>query len=99
MVQTALLLFASAICSEYTSVQEYVQSTHMDQDMTWGKEVEMFTLANSLQTSEFSCNTVDNNGGDSVHTLLTKVLPEDITAMSMYIRDQPSHFDVVRSVC
>ena len=98
MVQIAHLLFASGICSEHPSIQEYIESTQMHQNMTWGTEVEMFTLAHLLQTSVFSYNTVDSTWWRYSPHFVDRSVPEDITAMAMYIRHQPGHFDVVRSV-
>ena len=98
MVEIAHFLFATGICSTYTSIQEYIQSTKMDQDQAWGTEVEMFTLAHLLTTSVFSYNTAENNWWRYSPHFVDRSLPEDVTAMAMYIRYLPGHFDVVRSI-
>ena len=37
--------------SAHTSVQNYIQSSEMDKDGTWGSKVEIFTLAHMLPTN------------------------------------------------
>ena len=37
----------------HASVQAYIQSTAMDQDGTWGLEVEILTLSHLLQTNVY----------------------------------------------
>ena len=40
----------------YDSVQSYIASTGMDQDGTWGTDIEMLSLAHLLQTPVLSYN-------------------------------------------
>ena len=42
------LLLAIHIPNRYDAVEAYISDNKMDQDSTWGTEVEMFTLAHLL---------------------------------------------------
>ena len=39
------------IHSDYTSIHEYIEGTHMKQNYTWGTDIEMLTFAHLVNTS------------------------------------------------
>ena len=98
MSNIAHLLLGTHIPNRYSSVEEYVRDTEMDQDSTWGTDVEMFTLAHLLNTTIFSYNTGDQKWWRFSPNFLDKTLTDDSNARAIYIRHPPGHFDVVRSI-
>ena len=55
----AHLLLGTHIPNRYDPVEGHISDAKMDQDSTWGTEVEMFTLAHLLNTATFLYNTRD----------------------------------------
>ena len=98
MISIAHLLLDNHISSMYSSVQQYITDTKMDQEGTWGTHVGMFTLAHLLKTIVFSYITEDQNWWRYSPHFIDRSLVDDCTTMAMYIRHLPDHFDVVRSV-
>ena len=81
----------------HSSVFEYIQHTCMDQDGTWGTEIEIFTLAHLLNTCIFVYTTEQCNWWRYGPQNVDRSLNVDITNMFMYIRNPGQHFDVVCS--
>lgn len=98
MLTIAHLLLGTHIPNRYDAVEGYISDTKMDQDSTWGTEVEMFTLAHLLNTAIFSYNTREERWWRFSPCFVDRTLIDDDTARAMYIRHLPGHFDVVRSI-
>lgn len=81
--------------SNYESIQDYIRTGHMDQNMTWGTKVEIFTMAYLLQTPIHMERAKWER--HSPH-ILDKTLDDNHAQMSMYLRHPPAHFDVFHSI-
>ena len=83
-----------------STVQGYLNDTHMDREGSWGTEVEMLTLAHFLQTPVLVYST-EREGWSrySPHGVDIR-LDDDVAQMSMYLwhPPPPGHLEVVRSV-
>ena len=95
MVHIAHFLLVHYI--DYTSIQEYIQETKMDQACTWGTEIEMLTASHLLQACVVSYETGRATWIRHSPHAVDRTL-NDGTQMSVYIRNPPGHFEVVRSV-
>ena len=60
MLQIAHFMLSHHI-NDHSSVSEYIQHTGMDQDGTWGTDIEILTLAHLLNTCIFVCTTEQCN--------------------------------------
>ena len=98
MLTIAHLLLGTHISNRYDAVEDYISDSKMDQDSTWGTEVEMFTLAHLLNTAIFLYNAVDKCWWRFSPYFVDRTLIDDDTARAMYIRHLPGHFDVVWSI-
>ena len=96
MVHIAHFLLVHYI--DYTSIQEYIQETKMDQACTWGTEIEMLTASHLLQACVVSYETGRATWNRHSPHAVDRTLNDDVTQMSVYIRNPPGHFEVVRSV-
>ena len=81
--------------SNHTSVQNYIQSTRMDRDGTWGSEVEIFTLSHMLGTNIYSYHVGQSNWKRFSPADVDRSLSTDV---GMYIKHRYNHFLVVSSV-
>ena len=81
-------------------IDRYIAATGMDHDKTWGSEVEIMVLSHLLNTAVY---TYDTNNGWS------KYIPANVygqfnvsshvdSLMTMYVRHNVNHYDVVTSV-
>ena len=88
--------------TEFTTggIDRYIAATGMDRDKTWGSEVEIMVLSHLLNTAVY---TYDTNNGWS------KYIPANVygrfnvsshvdSLMTMYVRHNVNHYDVVISV-
>ena len=98
MISIAHFLLGQHIA--YDSVQDYIAGTGMDQDRTYGSDVEMFTLAHLLLTPVYSYNTADNSWWRYAPSGVDRSLVSDNTQMGMYLlfMSASEHFEVVCSV-
>ena len=96
MLQIAHFMLSHLIIG-HSSVSEYIQHTSMDQDGTWGTDIEIFTLAHLLNTCIFVYTTEQCNWWRYGPQDVDRSLNVDITNMSMYTRNPGQHFDVVCS--
>ena len=82
----------------HSSIEAYIEATHMDRDCAWGTEIEILTFAHLLHTPVLLYNTEHarwfrySPHGVDVH------LNDDVTLMSMYLWHPPGHFEVVRAI-
>ena len=96
MLQIAHFMLSHHI-NDHFSVSEYIQHTCMDQDGTWGTDIEILTLAHLLNTCIFVYTTDQCNWWRYGPQNVDRSLNVDITGMSMYIQNPGQHFDVVCS--
>ena len=96
MLQIAHFMLSHLIIG-HSSVSEYIQHTSMDQDGTWGTDIEIFTLSDLLNTCIFVYTTEQCNWWRYGPQDVDRSLNVDITNMSMYTRNPGLHFDVVCS--
>ena len=94
-----LFLASPFVLSNCSSVSEYVNTTGMDKNRTWGTEAEMFVLAHKLNTNIYcwheASRTWNRHGPDHIDTSLT---PLPNSNRSMYIYFCVNHFQVVSSI-
>ena len=95
MVQIAHFLLFHHMPSQYLSIQEYIQHTHMDRDSAWGSDLEILTLCHLLGTCIFSYDTEAKAWYRFSPHDIDRTLNDDVTQRAIYIRHPPNHFDVV----
>ena len=81
-------------------INQYIAATRMDHDKTWGSEVEIMVLAHLLDTAVYSYDTAR---GWNRYTPANVYGEFDVSTrvnsqMSMYVRYNINHYDVVTSV-
>ena len=96
MLQIAHFMLSHHI-NDHSSVSEYIKHTCMDQDGTWGTDIDILTLAHLLNTCNFVYTTEQCNWWRYGPQNVDRSLNGDITSMSMYIQIPGQHFDVVCS--
>ena len=96
MLQIAHFMLSHHI-DDNSSVSEYIKHTCMDQDGTWGTDIEILTLAHLLNTCIFVYTTEQCNWWRYCPQNVDRSLNVDLTSMSMYIQNPGEHFDVVCS--
>ena len=92
MYNIAHLLLPGHLC-KYASIPDYIStSSHMDQDMTWGTEIEI-TVTHLLQTPIHNMQ----RGKWEQHSphILDRTLDVNHGQISIHFRHPPAHFDVV----
>ena len=82
----------------HNSVQSYIASTGMDQDGTWGTDIEMLTLAHLLQTPVLSYSQQHGHWQRYAPHDVDRQLLDDVHQRSMYLFHTRNHFNVVCSV-
>ena len=105
-LRTAILKYMQAIehfllgsfITSHETVKAYIQSTAMDQNGTWGTEVEILTLSHLLQTNVYTFHTATSRWLLYSPSIIDRQLAIDIECRSMYIKHVNSHFQVVSSV-
>ena len=97
MVAIAHLLYAHQydLFAGYSSVQQYIERTKMNQNKTWGSDIEIITLSHLINTCIFTYSTQDQNWYRFSPHSVDRTLPDDITQRAMYLRYLPGHYDVV----
>ena len=97
MVAISHLLYAHQydLFAGYSSVQEYIEHTKMNQNETWGSDIEIITLSHLINTCIFTYSTQDQNWYRFSPHSVDRTLPDDITQRAMYLRYLPGHYDVV----
>ena len=70
----------------------------MDQEFTWGTDIEIFTLAHLLETPILSYDVQTRAWWRYAPHNLDRSLNDDIQQMSMYLLHTSDHFHVVCSV-
>ena len=81
----------------YSSVDDYLARSRMDQDGTWGGDFEMCILAHLLNTPVYSFQGSDYWLACFPHGI-DRTIPADVNVKSMYIFLRSSHFQVVTAV-
>ena len=81
----------------YDSVEEYLASTNMAANGSWGSDVEMCVLAHLLSTPIYSFQGSDYWLACFPHAL-DRAINQNIRCKSMYIYLRSSHFEVVTSI-
>ena len=81
-------------------IDRYIAATGMDRDKTWGSEVEIMVLSHLLNAAVY---TYDTNNGWSKYILANvygrfNVSSHVDSLMTMYVRHNVNHYDVVTSV-
>ena len=79
----------------YDSIQSYIASTGMDQDGTWGTDIEMLSLAHLLQTPVLSYSQQYGQWQRYSPHDVDRHLTDDIHQRSMHTGN---HFNVVGSI-
>ena len=88
--------------SEFTTggIDRYIAGTGMDHDKTWGSKVEMMVLFHLLKSAVYTYNT--NNGWSKYITANVygqfNVSFHVDSLMTMYVRHNVNHYDVITSV-
>ena len=82
----------------YQSATEYIESTHMDKNKTWGSNVDILTLALMLNTCVYVYDPSRRTWDQYVPHNVDRTLSSDITDMSMFIQHLPDHFDVACAI-
>ena len=82
----------------YDSIQSYIASTGMDQDGTWGTDIEMLSLAHLLQTPVLSYSQQYGQWQRYSPHDVDRHLTDDIHQRSMYLLHTGNHFNVVGSI-
>ena len=96
MVYTVISCSDNAIPhAGYSSVQEYIERTNMNENGTWGSDIEIITLSHLINTCIFTYSTQDQNWCKFSPHSVDRTLPDDITRRAMYLRYLPGHYDVV----
>ena len=97
MVAISHLLYAHQydLFAGYSSVQQYIEDTKMNQNETWGSDIEIITLSHLINTCIFTYSTQDQNWYRFSPHSVDRTLPDDITQRAMYLRYLPGHYDVV----
>ena len=92
MLQIAHFMLSHHIIG-HSSVSEYIEYTCMDQDGTWGTDIEIFTLAHLLNTCIFVYTTEQFNWWRYGPQNVDRSLNVDITSMTTYIQNPGQHFN------
>ena len=86
------------LSSHYNSIQSYITSTGMDQDGTWGTEIEILSLAHMLQTPIHSYSQQIGRWQRYSPHHVDRQLRDNYEQKSMYLLYTGNHFNVVSSV-
>ena len=79
------------------SVDEYIQSSKMDNDSTWGTDVELLCFAHLSDTCVFSYSVQSSNWNRYGPHNVDRSIPVDVSAKSIYLCHPPGHYDLVGS--
>lgn len=82
----------------HASVQNYIDSTHMDRANTWGSELEMICLSHMLSTIVYSYEASSNSWQVFSYNFIDRSMACDYTSKSIYLWFEHSHFKVVTSI-
>ena len=82
----------------YSSIQNYILHTNMNQDSVWGTDIEMLTLAHLLQTPILSYSAQHGSWHRYAPHHVDRTLVDDFQQMSMYIIHMHNHFNVMCSI-
>lgn len=91
-------LLLKCLITAHDNVEAYIQSTAMDQDGTWGTEVEILTMSHLLQTNIYTFHAATSCWVLYSPSIIESQLSIDIGQKSMYIKHVQDHFQVVSSV-
>ena len=91
-------LFLGHHLTGHNSVQYYIASTGMDQDGTWGTDIEMLSMAHLLQTPVHSYSHQHGQWQRYSPHDVDRQLVDDMQQRSMYLFHTGNHFNVVCSV-
>ena len=82
----------------YDSIQTYIVASGMDEEYTWGTDIEMLTLSHLLNTPIVSYSEQFGNWQRYSPHNVDRTLRDEINQMSMYLLHSHTHFTVVCSV-
>ena len=82
----------------YNSVQSYIASRGMDQDGSWGTDIEMLSMAHLLKTPVHSYSQQHGHWQRYCPHDVDRQLQDDMQQRSMYLFHTGNHFNVVCSV-
>ena len=82
----------------YTSIQEYITDTNMDQECAWGTDIEILTLSHLLHTPIMSYSVQHHSWQRYAPHNVDRSLTDNILQMSLYLVHKTNHFDVACSV-
>ena len=82
----------------YDSIQTYIVASGMDEEYTWGTDIEMLTLSHLLNTPIVSYSEQFGNWQRYSPHNVDRTLRDEINQMSMYLLHSHDHFTVVCSV-
>ena len=82
----------------YNSVESYIASTGMDQDGTWGTDIEMLTLSHLVQTPILSYSQQHAHWRRYSPHDVDRQLVDDVHQRFMYLLHRGNHFSVAGSV-
>ena len=97
-MQTIAHFLLGHLITSHASVGDYIHSTAMDQDGTWGTEVEILTLSHLLQTNVYTFYAATSRWLLYSPSIVDRQLAIDVGHRSMYIKHVNYHFQVVSSV-
>ena len=82
----------------YSSIQDYIADKKMDQEFTWGTDIEMLALAHLLQTPVISYSVQHDVWARYAPCHVDRTLVDDLQQMSIYIIHVYNHFNVLCSI-
>ena len=82
----------------YDSIQTYIVASGMDEEYTWGTDIEMLTLSHLLNTPIVSYSEQFGNWQRYSPHNVDRTVRDEINQMSMYLLHSHNHFTVVCSV-
>jgi len=90
--------YAAAMFS-YSTIEDYIQSSEMDRDGTWGSAIKMVCASHLFSIPLYVYNiSHENHNWIAYFPSYIDSLPRDVNCMSMYIYFTGNHFNVVSGV-
>ena len=80
------------LITSHDHVEAYIQSTTIDQDGTWGTDVEILTMSHLLQINMYTFHTATSRWLLYSPSIIERQLSIDIGQRSMYIKHVHDHF-------
>lgn len=81
--------------NSYNSVDEYIEKSKMENDMTWGTDLELLCFAHLTNTCVFTYCVESSNWARYGPHNVDRSLPVDLSVQSIYLCHPPGHYDLV----